>query len=135
MPHAYNRQSFMAASNCGKPLLEVYAKLVVVELALKDHSVEWCRGHDIPGMLTTLASAVDGINSLSMQLTTALNRQPCTDKGGTASTVSASRYPDLRYLRHEDDFGAGMAKDSDLLQLVQVIDDVIEQLRKGGISI
>lgn len=56
MPHAYNRQSFLAATGCRMPLLEVYAKLVVAELALKDHMSQWQGGHDVPGMLASLAA-------------------------------------------------------------------------------
>ena len=133
MPHAYNRQSFLAAAGCGKPLVEAYAKLVVTELALKDHRTPWQGGHDVPGMLRDLGRA--GLNSLSVQLADKLSRQPCTDKVGAASTVCTSRYPDLRYLRHETDFGSGTATDSGLMQLVQVIDDVIKQLQAEGVPI
>ncbi len=132
MPHAMNRAAFLAARNSDQPLLSAYGQLVATELALKDNSSIWRRGHDVPSMLDDLGDS--GITALSMQLRVNLSAIPCTDLSGNAASVSPDKYPNLRYARHVNDH-AGGTTDVDLQDLVYTVEDIIVQLRAKGVAI
>ena len=127
MPHAYNRQAFKSGISPTSPLLSLYCSLVLVELAVKDHVVPRPRGHYVTVWLTNLVNA-----SLAQQLRTALAKLTCTDANGNPAPVSADRYPDLRYLRHELDY-AGTSTDVLIRDALDIMDSVNAALRTAGV--
>jgi len=131
MPHAYNKAEFLSVIGIGHKLLEVYGQMVVIELALKDRAQQWRGGHDVPAMITELN--ISGLNALAVQLSSELAAQHCTDASGNSSIVN--KFPDLRYLRHESDFGTGNSTDCGLQRLLSVVQDVIIQLRQEGVTL
>ena len=133
MPHAHNRAAFLSVKGCGHTLLEIYGQLVAVELALKDHSAQWLCGHDVPRMLTELNDA--GLTAVAVELGTELQAQHCTGIDGLCSQARSNKYTDLRYLRHESDFGTGHSTDAGLQKLLDAVQQVIKQLPQAGVSI
>jgi len=127
-----NRAAFLAARNSGQLLLSAYGQLVATELALKDNSSIWIRGHDVPKMLDDLGDS--GITALSMQLRANLSAIPCTNLTGNEAPVSPDKYPNLRYTRHVNDHAAGTT-DVYLQNLVSTVEDIIIQLRAKGVAI
>jgi hypothetical protein len=124
MPHKYNVAAFEAGAASPHPLLQVYCRLVVAELALKDSGATWPDvGHDVPQLLSDIGEA-----ALSVQLQGRLTALKCTAKDGTEAPVRAAHYPHLRYLRHESDY-PGRVKDSDLNAVLGVLADVMLVLR------
>ena len=99
----------------------------------KDHSAQWLRGHNVPGMLTELNDA--GLTAVAVELGTELQAQHCTDRYGQCSQPRSCKYPDLRYLRHESDFGTGHSTDAGLQKLLDAVQQVIKQLPQAGVSI
>lgn len=132
MPHVANRNAFLAARNCGHPLLCAYGLLVATELALKDQSGQWKKKHDIPQMLTDLGDP--GLTGLVSQLRADLSSIPCTNIEGLPDTARPQVYPDLRYARCANDHPGG-ATDADFRKLVEVVNDIIIQLGKKGVPV
>ena len=137
MPHDYNKEAFGRIGNdSNNPLCAVYCSLVVLELAIKDHFYtpgnpdSWKTGHRIIHWLT------DNLNesSLGTQLDNKLAALCCTDKNGNETMVDANKYPDLRYLRHEQDF-AGTSTDAELREVMDIIQDIQAHLRMKGIIV
>lgn len=132
MPHATNRIAFLSARQSDHPLLAAYGQLVATELALKDYSAGWPKGHDVPKLLDDLGDP--GLMSLSIQLRAELSAIPCTDISGNAATIRPDKYPELRYTQHANDHQGGTT-DENLLNLVNVVDEIITQLRAKGVAI
>lgn len=134
MRHSYNQQSFqIGASNSSNPLLCLYCSLVVLELSIKDHlhqSGSWRKGHSIIDWLTNEL----GETSLGTQLDSKLSALYCTCRDGTEVNVEANRYPDIRYLRHENDF-PGKSTDDQLKEALEIIKDIRTSLTNKGISL
>lgn len=128
MPHSFSRSAFEAGRFSPNTLLSLYCSLVVIELSLKDSQVPWRRGHSIGQWLTELADA--GLTSLTQQLSTRMQVLSCTAVNGSSSWVKIDSYPDVRYLLHESDGGAGTSTDqniSDCLALIRDIETVLDQ--------
>jgi len=132
MPHAVNRSAFLAAKSSGQPLLSAYCQLVATELALKDHGATWQRGHDVPQMIDNIADA--GLTSLSAQLRLKLSSIPCTDQTGNTASVSPNNYPTIRYAHHINDRTGGTTNNH-LQSLVDIVEEIIVQLRAKGVAI
>lgn len=133
MPHATNRIAFLSARQSDHPLLAAYGQLVATELALKDYSAGWPKErHDVPKLLDDLGDP--GLTSLSVQLRAELSAIPCTDLSGNAAMIRSNKYPDLRYTRHANDHQGGTT-DENLRNLVNVVDEIITQLRAKGVAI
>lgn len=132
MPHAMNRAAFLSARQSGQPLLAAYGQLVATEIALKDHAAVWPSGHDVAGMLDNLNDP--GLTALGAQLRAELIAVLCTDRSGNSSPVCPANYPGLRYALHENDH-AGGTTDVRLSSLVNILDDIIVQLRAKGVTI
>ncbi len=136
MPHSYNQQSFKTgASDSSNPLLCLYCSLIVLELSIKDHfhrsgSGSWKTGHNIIDWLTNEL----GETSLGTQLDSKLSALYCTCRDGTEVNVVANRYPDIRYLRHENDF-PGKSTDDQLREVLEIIKDIKTSLTNKGISL
>ena len=147
MPHDYNKEAFRRIGNdSSNPLGAVYCSLVVLELAIKDHfytpgnANSWKTGHRIIDWLTTDL----GESSLGPQLKNELFTLHCTDKNGNEANVDANKYPDLRYLRHEQDFpgtstdeqdSPGTSTDAGLREVMDIIQDIRDRLRTRGIIV
>jgi hypothetical protein len=127
MPHSYNRAAFELGRASANELLSLYCSLVSIELALKDRATSWMRGHMLAQWLT--GEADPGLTSLTQQLASNLSQLRCTDRLGGASGVNLDAYPDLRYLRHENDFpGESTATQ---LQVCLILVRDIEAVLKG----
>ncbi len=132
MPHTMNRKAFLSAKNSGEPLMAAYGQLVATELALKDHSTIWPKGHDVIKLLDDLNDP--GLTSLGALLRTELSAVPCTTTSGKPAMVRPEKYPELRYTQHQNDHTGGTS-DAHLLKLVQVVEEIITQLRAKGVAI
>jgi hypothetical protein len=132
MAHKVNRNAFLAAKGCGHALLSAYGQLIATELALKDQTGIWGKGHDIAQMLDDMNDP--GLTALGTQLRTRLSAIPCTTKQGKSAIIRQHMYPELRYARHINDHVGGTT-DAHLDSLVQVVEDIIVQLHGKGISI
>jgi hypothetical protein len=134
MPHDYNKEAFGRIGNdSSNPLCAVYCSLVVLELAIKDYfytpdnANSWKTGHSIVQWLTNLDES-----SLGSQLENKLFALRCTDINGDEARVKANKYPDLRYLRHEQDF-PGTSTDAGLRDVMDIIQDIQVRLKMRGI--
>ena len=132
MPHDYNKEAFGRIGNdSSNPLCAVYCSLVVLELAIKDYlhqkDNQWKNGHRIIDWLTHDLQE----SSLGVQLQDELAKLYCTDKNGNGTMIDANKYPDLRYLRHEQDF-PGTSTDDGLKDVMYIINDIKNSLRNKG---
>jgi hypothetical protein len=132
MHHTVNRNAFLAARNCGHLLLSAYGLLVATELALKDHAPRWKKGHNVPGFLDEFSDP--GLTALGVNLRDALSAIRCTGLDGAEMPIRDNMYPELRYARHSNDFAGGLT-DTHLQSLVQMVEDIIRQLRAKGVAI
>ncbi len=108
--------------------------LVVVELGLKDARYEgttrWDRTHDVALWVTEIQDP--GLNSLAVQLSTALASIRCTLKDGTGGPVSPQMYPAVRYVRHESDF-PGETTDAEINEALRVVGEIENELKRRGV--
>jgi len=113
------------------PLLGLYCSLVDLELALKNHfwGGGWRRGHRVIEWVAELGEA-----ALSVHMENCIAALQCTALTGAAAAVAGNSYPDLRYLRHADDF-AGTSTDQQLQAALQAVDDVKNALRAQGVAV
>ncbi|MFQ4139253.1 hypothetical protein PGN35_023355 [Nodosilinea sp. PGN35] len=135
MLHNYNQNAFqVGAASSDTPLLCLYCSLVVLELSIKDYlyhqSGLWKRGHCIVDWLTHEL----GETSLGVQLQDKLANLSCTYKDGSEVPIDANRYPDLRYLRHEDDF-PGKSTDIQLGEVLEIVKDIKTTLLNRGMNL
>jgi hypothetical protein len=94
-------------------LVDAYRMLIAIELVLKNASGSTPNaGHNIPAMLTRLAStapvgmSISGpLNSLARALKTDLNAIVCQGKDGHPCPVPDYSYPYMRYTRFSGDWG------------------------------
>ena len=137
MPHDYNKEAFGRIGNdSSNHLCAVYCSLVVLELAIKDYFYaqvnpgSWKTGHRIIDWLTSDLNE----SSLGSQLDNKLAALRCTDKNGNEASVNPNLYPDLRYLRHKQDF-LGTSTDSELREVMDIIQYIQDHLRMKGIIV
>ena len=130
MPHSYNRAAFDVGRAAGNALLTLYCSLVSIEIALKDRSNPWKRGHMLAQWLTSEGDA--GLTSLTQQLVTGLAAMRCTDPTGNSSAIRLDAFPDLRYLRYAADF-PGESTDAQLQACLALVRDIETVLRGKGI--
>jgi len=132
-----NITSFLSANISIYPLLSAYGQLAALELALKDYfnvqKNQWQGGHDVPQLLADLLDS--GTISLSTQLRTKISSIPCTDNKGNHSQIRPDKYPDLRYVRHKNDFFTHGVSDKELEGLVLLIKQIISAVRNLGVKI
>ncbi len=136
MPHNYNRTAFASGINNANanPLLSLYCSLVVLELAIKDYLYTtnggtWVTGHKIILWLDDLNES-----SLSRQLSTALSTLYCTAVNGSEVSVCPHKYPDIRYLRHGNDF-PGKSTDTQIRDALGIISDIRTRLIVIGVQL
>lgn len=128
MPHNYNRSAFktIASNDQSPPLLRAYCGLVLVELALKEVLAISNLKHDLPAMLQRLgqqnrpqAAALAKhrsalVNNLGALHTTRIDNSP--------GRVRPQAYPDLRYIRHADDWNADSSTEDEIHALRVCVD-------------
>lgn len=131
MPHHYNRAAFQTGTVGTNVLLSLYCSFVALELGLKDHfqAGGWRSGHSIIDWVTELGEA-----ALAVQLGNRLAQLQCTAKDGTRAPLDGNKYPDLRYLRHQDDW-VGASTDADLRDALSILDDIRLALRRRGVNL
>lgn len=138
MASLYNRTAFrpgrLDVTPQSSPLLSSYCRLVSIEMLLKDHlrhlGETVANTHDVPRMLTHLASKAPPkaalLNGLNTALKAGLTRLWCEGKSGT-QMVPASSYPHIRYIRHDSDFTSDCSPDRDIHDL-EVLTQQIQAL-------
>lgn len=130
MAHAFNRSAFDFARSSNSTLLSLYGSLVIIEIALKDRSTTWKRGHYVAQWLTDEADP--GLTSLTQQLEGGFSSLKGTDRTGAVSQLRLDSYPELRYLRHASDY-PGESTDGQLEACVALVRDIEDVLRSKGI--
>lgn len=129
--HRLNRAAFLNVDGTS-PFLRLYARLVALELALKDlDSKNRKHKHDVVSMVLNRNDAT--LTALAIALQTALGILRCTDKDGNSTAVRSALYPDLRYLRHDRDF-PGETSDASISSAVQALDDLLTELSRQGVK-
>lgn len=134
MAHATNIRAFRDC-NSAEPFFRLYTLLVAIELALKDVCTPHVGGHDLHRIVQRAFPAVSA--GLSAQLTTlqrTLGILVCTDLRGSRSSVDPTKYPDLRYLRHEVDY-PGDSKPTDILDALDAARQVVRELKTAGVNL
>lgn len=139
MPHSTAIAAFQSIHtlSAGLLLARLYSILVTIELISKDYikatTGRWANGHDVCSMLVT----IDGtLTASSAQLKAKLEILLCTDRSGQEATVTASKYPDLRYLRHVSDAPAWTNSSTDPM-IQAAFNDArlcLQQLKTLGIA-
>ena len=128
MPNLHNRTAFRSvAIDATMPILaRVYCSLVLIELALKDRLAHPNLGHDIPAMLQRLAQNNSphraALNQYRSELTNKLGVLHTTRVDNSHGRVRSSTYPDLRYLRHRDDWTVDSSTNAELDALRMCVD-------------
>jgi len=139
MPHSIAIQAFQGINNAptGALLAQLYGILVSLELISKDciqsSNQQWTAGHDVCVMLVIVEST---LSASCAQLKANLERLHCTDRYGNEANVTASSYPDIRYLRHVDDTPA-WPNSSNNQMLQDALNDArlcLQQLKQSGIA-
>lgn len=135
--HKFNRAVFFNVDG-SSPLLRLYARLVALELTLKDEDPSnYARRHNVVQMVKDLSSKLGAgaaaMANLADGLDRALAALHCTAKNGTAAQVSSAVYPGVRYLRHERDF-PGATTDTDLADAVQALEALLLELDRHKVK-
>ncbi|MBX3746374.1 MAG: hypothetical protein KF833_13795 [Verrucomicrobiae bacterium] len=120
-------------------LARAYAGLVVVELALKEalkhgHRVQNLR-HDVPEMLQRLGklhpNCRAALNQHRSDLANKLSALHAQEVTNTPGFVRHTAYPDLRYLRHSQDWKTSASTDRELDTLRACVDRIRHFLRNN----
>src|SRR4051812_19389412 len=119
MPHTTNRNAFRDC-NVTQPFFRLYTYLVAIELTLKDLLPAFVGNHDIEQLAQrNFSSMPSGLQAQLVTVFSSLRVLACTAPDGTRATVRPNKYPDLRYLRHEQDGFVGDSKSSDIEQALK----------------
>lgn len=124
-PRRTNRRAFGKVDPTS-PLLQLYCKLVAVELALKDvHGRGACSpgGHNFIGAIQNPSHAYPTV--VQVALTPLITALQGLRKEGAA--LVPSKYPEMRYLDHATD-QAGGTTDVQLRDALRLTNDLIKEL-------
>jgi hypothetical protein len=141
MPYSYNRTAFRAAStvNALSPLLGAYTLLVTLELFLKEYlpqkGLVCPHGHDVPEMLKALGRSLSGpnrsaINGIAVTLSGRLGDLWCEGINGGPLRVQSGKYPNIRYIRHLNDWTEHYSNDADIASVLMVAAQAIHRLNR-----
>ena len=118
--------------------------LVTLELSLKEllpaRGLNCPRNHDVPEMLRRLSTTLPGahkanLKSLSVALRSTISYLWCDDISGNPSHVPASVYPNIRYLRHIQDWEVSSSSEADVTALVTLSSQIAHAVgRSTGIT-
>lgn len=129
--HRFNRAAFFNADGSA-PLLRLYARLVALELTLKDDDpTNYAEGHDVIEMVNKRSDPA--LTSLATALDTTLRKLWCSDKHGSPKYVNPQKYPDIRYLRHESDY-SGTTTDADLTAALDALESLWKEFREKRLT-
>ncbi len=140
MPHVSMRKAFfnMDSTNFA---FQLYTRLFAVELTLKDHASWKTRySHNLDDMITDAVAKTAPGNAanfagLIAALRSEIGRCWCSDRGGAPTLVRLEAYPELRYLRHAQDFpNPPASSDADIQRALTQADAIIKELNKVGIT-
>lgn len=145
MTYSYNRTAFRSATTSALPLLvRAYATLVTLELSLKDElparGLKCPRNHDVPEMLKRLSGTLPGphkanLRSLAVSLRSTISYLWCEDLSGNPGRVPAAVYPNIRYLRHVQDWPMSASSDADVTALVTLSSKIAHAIgRSTGVT-
>jgi hypothetical protein len=140
MPNVFNRKAFRSvASDANSPVLvRTYCALVLMELALKEHLGVPNLSHNLPDMLRRLATnhrpARAAINQQRSDLMNKLSVLYAQGVDNSIGMVRAASYPDLRYVRHVEDWG-NSACTNDQLNALRVCVDRIRYFLKSNLGV
>jgi hypothetical protein len=149
MGYTFNRAAFrrvLPITPSTATLLDVYAALVLIELALKEHlnllSTNQNRGHDVPSLLLRVANNLPAAfahhkhvcNQLSVSLGDAIAALWCQGTNGAACKAPRSSYPYIRYLRHDSDWPPDHSTSANLVSLATQVARTSSFL-KGSIGV
>lgn len=145
MAYSYNRTAFRSATTGSLPLLvRAYAMLVTLELSLKEvlpaRGLNCPRNHDVPEMLRRLSGTLPGphkanLRSLALSLRSTISYLWCEDGSGNPCHVPAAGYPNMRYLRHVQDWPASASSDADVSALVTLSSQIAHAIgRSTGVT-
>lgn len=128
--HRFNRAIFFTVDGAA-PLLRLYARLIALELTLKDENPDnYQRAHDVVQMVQDRGDAA--LTTLAYALNAALGALHCTNRTGGTAKVSPKIYPGIRYLLHENDY-PGTTKDADLALALLALEDLLAELKRQGV--
>jgi hypothetical protein len=144
MPYGYNRNAFQAGCNEPLPvLLRTYCSLVALELGLKDFlgllESPDNAGHDLPDLLNQVKQrerrTCASINSIQTQLRHQLTAIRCQGRTGVPQSIPAQSYPNIRYMRHSDDWPADHSTDQQLHAVLGTVRKLISSLAHNGVTV
>ena len=132
MGHGTNLRAFRDC-DAREPFFRLYTLLVAIEIVLKDHAPSHVGGHDLQRLAHAALTNVPA--GLSVQITTlsrCLALLACTSLNGKAAPINPTKYPAIRYLRHEADF-PGETKPVDIAAALNAARQVVEELKLVGV--
>lgn len=123
-----NRRAFGAVDANAAPLLQLYCKLVAIELALKDlhgrTAFPLHRGHDFVHALRNVAPPYPpAVHNVLTPLDMALRRLRREGRD-----LDPGKYPELRYLDHADDHHPVGTTDDELREALRLTMALIREL-------
>ena len=133
MAHTTNRAAFRSGTPTS-PFLRLYTLLTGVEIALKDHR-DWSGGHDLRVLaVRALDPLPAGVTAQLTVLERCLSALTCTARDGSAAPIDPSRYPGLRYLRHDTDFPGTTSVDQLATALIAA-QHLADELVRAGVAL
>jgi len=137
MAHARNRAAF--ANLDGKePGFRLYCSLVALELCLKDATPTHIRlRHQVGNMIRESWPKESAIQAALLAFEHTLGALVCTGPRGTPLHVRSDAYPDLRYLRHSEDFQGNHASSSSQASVqdtLMTFQSLLSELKNRGLT-
>jgi len=139
MPNAYNRTAFHSAviDKNNHVLVRTYCALILIELALKDEIGSLNLRHDIPSMLQQLGSnprnrnCRAALNKYRSELANQLSLLRTQTVNNSSGFVRSNAFPDLRYVRHTQDWSADASTDAEIEALRVCVDKIRHYLKSN----
>jgi hypothetical protein len=131
--HITNRRIFKEVDALD-PLLQLYCKLVALELSLKDFNANNITlSHDVYAMTLSTFQTNSSIAAAAATLNGDLATLSCSDRRGRPANVQATKYPDLRYVRMNTDFDPPSSTDAEIRRALNSLNALINELLKEGL--
>lgn len=128
-PYATNIAAF-GKCDATEPGFSAYCTLVALELTYKATGASVSR-HDVLAAI----SAEPTLVPLVTAVTTALAALQCNDRHQQPARVRPGTYPDLRYLRHQADWGRYTSTVAELEDAVAELAKLTKELRHQGVKL
>jgi hypothetical protein len=131
--HASNQRIFRDL-DVSSSLLQLYTRLVSLELALKDlDAANYALAHDVCEMVMKMYGGKSGVAASVTTLSGDLSSLHCSSSKGAPSTVRSMKYPDLRYVRIQSDFDASSSTEAEIARALTSLETLIDELRREGL--